>query len=55
MSKIVWGIFIIIFGVGLLCSFLGLFDMFSLAGWWTLFIIIPAVVDLFYKKTKLEV
>ena len=53
MRKNMWGICLILVGVGLLVNFLGIFDIFALlAGWWTLFIIIPALIDLFTKENK---
>lgn len=53
MRRNMWGICLILIGVGLLINFLGIFDIFVLfAGWWTLFIIVPALIDLFTKENK---
>lgn len=51
MDAIVWGICLIFLGVSLFGSFTGLFNVFF-EGWWTLFIIIPSVIDLIRKKNK---
>ncbi len=53
MHRTMWGICLMLVGVSLLGNFLGIFNMFSLfAGWWTLFIIVPALIDLFTKENK---
>lgn len=52
-SEIVWGIVFVVCGLVLLGKFLGLysFDIFF-DGWWTLFIIIPSIIDLLFENHK---
>jgi len=52
-SEIVWGIVLVVIGLILLGKFLGLysFDIFF-DGWWTLLIIIPSIIDLFFENHK---
>ena len=53
MKKYIFGIFLILFGISLLLNSLGVFNMFEIfAGWWTLFIIVPACINLFFTKDK---
>lgn len=51
MDSIVLGMCIIFVGVGLFGNFTGFFDIFF-KGWWTIFIIAPATVNLLKKKDK---
>ena len=51
IRRIMWGICLVLAGVGLLAYFLGFFNIFF-DGWWTMFIIIPAGIDLFSKQDK---
>ena len=46
-----WGLCLVFLGIGLFGSFTGLFTLFF-KGWWTLFIIEPAIIDLFKKRNK---
>ena len=46
-----WGLCLVFLGIGLFGSFTGLFTLFF-KGWWTLFIIVPAIIDLFKKRNK---
>lgn len=50
--SIIWGICLIFVGLGLLGNSTGLFNIFF-EGWWTIFIIVPSVIDLFKKKDKI--
>ena len=54
ISNYVWGIFIVFLGLILLFKTLGLitFDIFF-SGWWTLFIIIPSLVDIVVNDHKM--
>lgn len=51
MGAVMWGICLIFVGVGLLGNFTGLFNILF-RGWWTIFIIAPATVDLLKKRNK---
>lgn len=51
MNGIFWGICLIFVGIGLIGKFTGLFNILF-NGWWTLFIILPATIDLFTKRHK---
>lgn len=51
MDSVVLGICIIFVGIGLLGNFTGFFNILF-KGWWTIFIIAPATVNLFKKKDK---
>ncbi len=48
----IWGICLIFVGLGLLGNSTGLFNIFF-EGWWTIFIIVPSIIDLFKKKDKI--
>ena len=50
--SIIWGICLIFVGLGLLGNSTGLFNIFF-EGWWTIFIIVPSIIDLFKKKDKI--
>ncbi len=50
--SIVWGICLIFVGIGLLGNSTGFFNIFF-EGWWTIFIIVPSLIDLFKKKDKI--
>ena len=54
ISNYVWGIFIVFLGIVLLFKTLDLitFDIFF-SGWWTLFIIIPSLVDIVVNDHKI--
>lgn len=54
VSSYVWGIFIIIFGALMLFKTLDIidFDIFF-KGWWTLFIIIPSLIDILVNDHKI--
>lgn len=53
-SEIVCGFVFIAFGLILLGKFLGLYDFnIFFDGWWTLFIIIPSLIDLIFENHKL--
>lgn len=52
-SEIIWGIVFIALGLVLLGKFLGLYDFnIFFDGWWTLFIIIPSLIDLIFENHK---
>ncbi len=53
ITNYVWGIFIILLGVTLLLKTLDVisFNIFF-SGWWTLFIIIPSLIDLLFNDHK---
>lgn len=47
-SKILWGIVLIVLGIGIGLNALDIISInFFFKGWWTLFIIIPCLIDLF--------
>ncbi len=50
--SIIWGICLIFVGIGLLGNSTGFFNIFF-KGWWTIFIIVPSIIDLFKKKDKI--
>jgi uncharacterized membrane protein len=53
MDRKFWGIYLVMFGLGMLANFTGIFNIF-LNGWWTLpFLIIPSAVNLIAQKNKL--
>lgn len=54
VANILWGLFFIGIGVGLIGNVLGFWD-FSVffKGWWTLFIIIPALVSMVQSGIRL--
>lgn len=52
MNTIIWGICLIFIGIGMIGNFTGLFNILF-KGWWTIFIIFPAVIDLFSKKNTM--
>lgn len=54
ISSYVWGIFIIIFGILMLFKTLDIIN-FSIffKGWWTLFIIVPSLVDIIVNDHKI--
>ena len=51
-TNILWGLCLIVLGVIMLGNYMNLFsiDVFF-DGWWTLFIIIPSIVEIFIKNT----
>lgn len=52
-GEIIWGIGFIAFGLILLGKFLGFYDFnVFFDGWWTLFIIVPSLIDLFTENHK---
>ncbi len=51
MDSVILGICIVFVGIGLLGNFTGFFNILF-KGWWTIFIIAPATVNLFKKKNK---
>lgn len=52
-NKIIWGVVLVCVSVLLTLNALDVIDInFFFDGWWTLFIIIPNVVDLFTKREK---
>ena len=54
VSSCVWGLFIIIFGVLMLFKTLDIIDFnIFFNGWWTLFIIIPSLIDILVNDHKL--
>lgn len=52
-SGIIWGISFLLIGINMFGNYTGLFsfDLFF-NGWWTLFLIIPAVISLILDKYK---
>ena len=53
-KNIVWGVVIILVGVLLLLKSFGILENVNIffKGWWTLFIIVPAVIGLFTERDK---
>lgn len=52
-SSIVWELCFVIFGIILICNAVGFFNVnLFFKGWWTLFIIIPAIQGLFVKGSR---
>lgn len=55
LGKYVWGLAFVLLGLLLLCNSFDLFHFtIFFKGWWTLFIIIPALIDLITKEEKLS-
>ena len=54
ISKIIWGLALVIVGAVFALNALGLTDIsIFFDGWWTLFIIVPSIVGLFSKQGKI--
>jgi predicted membrane protein len=53
MRKNIWGLCLVLCGVGLFGNFTGLFNVFF-RGWWTLFIILPAATEVFSTKKRIS-
>lgn len=54
VSSYVWGLFIVIFGILMLFKTLDIIDFnIFFDGWWTLFIIIPSLIDILVNDHKL--
>ena len=50
ISNIIWGLLLIIVGIGYAGDTLGFWNFtIFFAGWWTLFIIIPCIVSLIQR------
>lgn len=53
LSKIMWGIVLVCFGVAYALKVLDIVDIdFFFKGWWTMIIIIPSFISLFADKDK---
>lgn len=54
-SGIIWGISFLVIGINMFGNYTGLFsfDLFF-NGWWTLFLILPAIASLIFDKYKMS-